>query len=68
MTDGVLSQPGQPSDRTLTINPFRNKSCWELPHNRDAAFETYIRAVEREVINRLENPTNASGDNPTMEE
>ena len=30
------------------INPFKNKSNWTPPSNRDPALETYITAVRRD--------------------
>ena len=34
---------------STSVNPFRKKSGWEPPHNRDVALETYIKAVGKDI-------------------
>ena len=51
-----------PDNTTINneINPFKRKSKWTRPINREPALETYVKSVEREIQHDLDRgPTNA---------
>ena len=38
----------------VEYNPFKNKSKWNPPTNRDIALETYIQAARRDILKSLD--------------
>ena len=38
----------------MECNPFKNKSKWAPPPNKDIALEAYIQAVRRDVLKSLD--------------
>ena len=51
------------------VNLFRKKSSWTPPSNRDAALETYVKAVKRNIDKTLHQvPRKRRRDKLTFEE